>query len=104
MESAWPNGRAAYRCRHGHTSAAGPDPERLKNAYLREDRAIERLPAPHLMLTQTELPPVRRRRTRRGADVRAAPAAEDVVGFLRENGIVLVYDQAAGTLRVARPA
>jgi site-specific DNA recombinase len=24
MESAWPNGKAAYRCRHGHTSAAPP--------------------------------------------------------------------------------
>jgi hypothetical protein len=24
MESAWSNGKAAYRCRHGHTSAASP--------------------------------------------------------------------------------
>jgi site-specific DNA recombinase len=28
MESAWSNGKAAYRCRHGHTSAAPPDPAR----------------------------------------------------------------------------
>jgi site-specific DNA recombinase len=26
MESAWSNGKAAYRCRHGHTSAADPNP------------------------------------------------------------------------------
>jgi site-specific DNA recombinase len=26
LESAWSYGRPAYRCRHGHTSAAGPDP------------------------------------------------------------------------------
>ena len=39
MEPAWPNGKAAYRCRHGHTSAAAPDPGRPKNAYVREDRA-----------------------------------------------------------------
>ena len=26
MDSAWSSGRAAYRCRHGHTSAAGPIP------------------------------------------------------------------------------
>jgi hypothetical protein len=32
MESAWSNGKAAYRCRHGHTSAAPPDPARPKNA------------------------------------------------------------------------
>ncbi len=28
MESAWSNGKAAYRCRHGHTSAAPPRPAR----------------------------------------------------------------------------
>jgi hypothetical protein len=28
MESAWSNGKPAYRCRHGHTTAAKPDPER----------------------------------------------------------------------------
>jgi site-specific DNA recombinase len=32
MESAWSNGQPAYRCRHGHTSAAPPDPARPKNA------------------------------------------------------------------------
>jgi site-specific DNA recombinase len=32
-------GKAAYRCRHGHTGAAAPDPGRPKNAYVREDRA-----------------------------------------------------------------
>ena len=25
LESAWSNGRPAYRCRHGHTSATCPD-------------------------------------------------------------------------------
>ena len=103
MESAWSNGRAAYRCRHGHTSAAGPDPGRPKNAYLREDRALERLPALHLIVTQTELPPVRRQRTRRGVNVRPVPGPEDTIRFLRENGIVLVYDQSDGALRVAGP-
>jgi hypothetical protein len=40
MEPAWSNGKAAYRCRHGHTSAAAPDPGRPKNAYVREDRTL----------------------------------------------------------------
>jgi site-specific DNA recombinase len=34
MESSWSNGKAAYRCRHGHTSAAVPDPGHPKNAYI----------------------------------------------------------------------
>ena len=51
MESAWSNGKPAYRCRHGHTSAAPPDPGRPKNAYVREDRILPHLPALHLLLT-----------------------------------------------------
>ena len=48
MESAWSNGKSAYRCRHGHTTAVPPDPGRPGNAYDREDRILPRLPAPHL--------------------------------------------------------
>jgi hypothetical protein len=51
MESSWSNGKAAYRCRHGRTSAAAPNPGHPKNAYIREDRAMEHLPAQHLILT-----------------------------------------------------
>ena len=99
MEPAWSNGKAAYRCRHGHTSAAVPDPGRPKNAYVREDRALERLPALHLLLSQAELAPARRRRTRRGGDVRSALSPQDAIRFLRESQITLVYDQATGTLQ-----
>ena len=99
MEPAWSNGKAAYRCRHGHTSAATPDPGRPKNAYLREDRTLRHLPALHLLLTRPGLPPVRRRRTRRGVEVRAALSPQDAIRFFRENEIALAYDQATGTLR-----
>ena len=102
MDSAWSSGRAAYRCRHGHTSAAGPDPGRPRNAYLREDRALARLPALHLMLNQAELPRLHRRRTRSGVDVRPAVSPQDAARFLRENETVLVYDQTAGTLNVGK--
>jgi site-specific DNA recombinase len=47
MESASSNGKAARRCRHGHTSAAPPDPSRPRNAYIREDRILPHLPAPY---------------------------------------------------------
>ena len=65
MESAWSNGKAAYRCRHGRTSAMAPDPARPRNTYIREDKLLPHLPALHLRLTT---PAVRaRRRTRAGA-------------------------------------
>ena len=51
MESAWSNGKPAYRCRHGHTTASAPDPARPRNAYVREDRVLPHLPALHLLLT-----------------------------------------------------
>jgi site-specific DNA recombinase len=99
MESAWSNGRAAYRCRHGHTSAAPPDRGRPKNAYIREDRIMQHLPALYLLLTGTEPADGRRRRTRRGADARPRAAAENVIGYLRDRGITLTYDPGAGTLQ-----
>jgi site-specific DNA recombinase len=45
LESAWSNGKPAYRCRHGYTSAAAPDPGRPKNLYVREDQILPRLAA-----------------------------------------------------------
>ncbi len=99
MESAWSNGKPAYRCRHGHTSAAPPDPVRPKNAYIREDRILPHLPALHLVLTGMQAPVGRRRRTRRGADARPQAGPEDVIGYLRDRGITLTYDPAAGTLQ-----
>jgi site-specific DNA recombinase len=98
MESAWSNGKAAYRCRHGHTSAAVPDPARPKNAYIREDCILPHLPALHLVLTATEPAGGRRRRTRRGADARPGSGVEQV-GYLRDRGITRTYDPAAGTLQ-----
>ena len=83
MESAWSNGKAAYRCRHGRTSAMAPDPARPKNAYVREDKLLPHLPALHLLLTS---PSVRaRRRTRAGADVRSTVSPGEVIRYLREH-------------------
>ena len=50
LESAWSYGRAAYRCRHGYTSATVPDPARPKNAYVREDQILPRLAALAILL------------------------------------------------------
>jgi hypothetical protein len=43
LESAWSNGKPAYRCRHGHTSATRPESGRAKNTYVREEQIL-----PHL--------------------------------------------------------
>jgi site-specific DNA recombinase len=69
MESAWANGKPAYRCRHGQTTAGSRSPGRLKNAYIREDRILPHLPALHLHLSEPA-GAQRRRRTRRGIDAR----------------------------------
>ena len=76
---------------------AGADPGRLKNAYIREDRILPHLPALHLLLTEPA-GGQRRRRTRRGVDVRYQASPEDVIGYLREHQITLTYDPASGAL------
>jgi len=97
MESAWSNGKPAYRCRHGRTSAMAPDPARPKNTYVREGRLLAHLPALHLLLTS---PATRaRRRTRAGADVKATAAPGEVIGYLREHEITLTWNPAAAALQ-----
>jgi hypothetical protein len=96
MESAWSNGKPAYRCRHGRTSVMAPDPGRAKNTYIREDKLLPHLPALHRLLTS---PAVRaRRRTRAGADVRGTVSPGEVIGYLREHEIALTWDPAAAAL------
>jgi hypothetical protein len=97
MESAWSNGKPAYRCRHGRTTASTPDPGRPKKAHVREDRILPYPPALHLLLTGPA-GGTRRRRTRRGTDIRRQ-AVEDVIGYLRQQRITLTYDPATGVLR-----
>jgi site-specific DNA recombinase len=104
MESAWSNGKPAYRCRHGHTSAAAPDPGRARNAYVREDRLLPQLSALHLLLADVEPAAGRRRRTRRRIDARPQVSAEDAVGFLRERGITLTWNQFSRTLQATTEA
>jgi hypothetical protein len=99
MESAWSNGKAAYPCRHGHTSAAPADPGRAKNAYVREDRILPQMPALYLLLAGAQSPAGRRRRTRHGADARPARSSEEAAGYLRQHQIILTWDQADGTPR-----
>ena len=99
MESAWTNGKPAYRCRHGRTSAMAPDPARPKCTYVREDKLLPHLPTLHLLLTTSALRA--RRRTRAGTDVRSAVSPGEVIGYLRKREITLTWDPAAAALQAS---
>ncbi|MEV5754381.1 recombinase family protein [Actinoallomurus sp. NPDC052308] len=85
MESCWANSRAAYRCRHGYTSASKVDPERPKNLYIREDRILVHLPALYILLAKPD-------------PVNTPPTAEDIIGHLRAEEITLTYDPETRSL------
>jgi site-specific DNA recombinase len=90
LESAWSNGKPAYRCRHGYTSAIRPDPARATNTYVREDQILPHLAAIAILIH-------RPRQT--GAGTRRSPArvttptrAADLIDSLRTAGVILTYD------------
>jgi hypothetical protein len=51
LESAWSNGKPAYRCRHGYASAVRPEPGRPANTYVREDQILPHLAAVAILLS-----------------------------------------------------
>ena len=102
LESAWSNGKAAYRCRHGHTSAASPDPARPKNTYVRAGQILPHLAAIGILLADriSELGC-----GDRGPGQVTGPAdAADLIDRLRINGIVLTYDPQDRTLHAGNDA
>jgi site-specific DNA recombinase len=97
LESAWSYGRAAYRCRHGYTSATVPDPARPRNTYVREDQILPHLAALAILLAGRATAPGCRDRSPARA---TAPAdAAGLIDQLRADGVVLTYDPDNGTLR-----
>jgi site-specific DNA recombinase len=94
LESAWSNGKPAYRRRHGHTSATTPGPDRAKNTYVREDQILPHLAALAILLADegTVDDP--------GAVHVTAPAdAANLIDQLRGCGAVLTYDPDTRTIR-----
>lgn len=92
MESCWSNNRAAYRCRHGHTSASKADPDRPKNLYIREDRILPHLRALWVLLAGADLEP--------GT---VPPATTELINHLRAQKITLTYDPQASALQADIP-
>jgi hypothetical protein len=94
LESAWSNGRPAYRCRHGYCSATVPDPARPKNIYLREDQILPHLAALSILLAGGGTPDPARR-----AGITAPAQTAALIDQLRATGTVLTYDPRDRTLR-----
>jgi site-specific DNA recombinase len=97
LESAWSYGRAAYRCRHGYTSATVPDPARPKNAYVREDQILPHLAALAILLAGPAGTPARGSCSRAKLTGPAGTAA--LIDQLRADGTVLTYDPDGRILR-----
>ena len=94
LESAWSNGKPAYRCRHGHASAATPEPGRPGNAYVREDQILPHLAAVAILLASGGQP------GGNGTVQVTAPAeTADLIDRLRDSGAVLTYDPEIRTIR-----
>ena len=89
MDSHWANGRAGYRCRHGHSSARARPADAARNIYVREDVLLVWL-ATHFAGD----------RHRPGGDVESS-TAEEAVARLRAQSTVIVCGRADWTLAPA---
>ena len=96
LESSWSNGRPAYRCRHGYTSATQPDPTRAKNTYVREDQILSHLAALAIVLDGQEHT---RTHDHQPGQVTGPARAAELIDYLRSSGHVLIYDPQHRTLR-----
>ena len=97
LESAWSNGKPAYRCRHGYTSAAGPGPGRPKNLYVREDQILPQLAA--LAILQAGDDHARDSAPQGSARITAPAQAADLIDHLRSASVSIICDPATRTLR-----
>jgi site-specific DNA recombinase len=98
LESAWSNGKRAYRRRHGHTSAASPDPGRPKTADVREDQVLPHLAAIAILLAGQAGKPGRGNRNLLLQVTGPADTAA-LIDRLRADRVVLTYDPGDRTLR-----
>jgi site-specific DNA recombinase len=95
LESAWSNGKPAYRCRHGHTTAARPEPGRPKNTYVREDQILPHLAAVAILLGRDHA------LSSDAAQITSPDQAAALIGQLRTAGITLTYDPDTRALRTS---
>jgi site-specific DNA recombinase len=100
LESAWSNGKPAYRCRHGHNSSSQPDPGRPKNSYVREEQILPRLAALAILLDdQQHQRQPGRALPAAGPRLASPEQAAALIDRLRQQGLTLTYDSRDRTLR-----
>jgi site-specific DNA recombinase len=97
LESAWSNGKPAYRCRHGYASATGSSPDRPANLYVREDQILPRLAALAILQAGSSSRP--RGMKQATAKVTAPAQAAELIDHLRAAAVTLIYDPATRALR-----
>jgi site-specific DNA recombinase len=88
------NGKPAYRCCHGHSSAARPEPGRPKNAHVREDQIL-----PHLAALAILHGDQNQGRPDGTMQVAAPGEVAGLIDQLRTAGITLTYDSDTRTIR-----
>ena len=93
LESAWSNGKPAYRCRHGHTTATRPDSAQPGNTYVREEQILPHLATVAVLLGGGQTA------DNGSAQVIVPAEAADLINQLRASGTVLTYDPDTHTLR-----
>jgi hypothetical protein len=98
LESAWSNGKPAYRCRHGYTSATSRS-GRPGNTYVREDQILPHLAAIGILLSGFTGNSGSRNRS--PAQVTGPADTAALIDQLRAGGIVLTYHPDDKTLRAA---
>jgi len=96
LESSWSNGRPAYRCRHGYSSAIRPDAARAKNTYIREDQITPHLAALEILGASHEHVPGH---PGQASQVTGPVQAAALIDHLRSSGRTLTYDPQRRTLR-----
>jgi len=98
LESAWSNGKPAYRCRHGRTTAIRPEPGRPGNTYVREDQILPHLAAISILLADSAR--TLDRGSRGVARLTGPDDTATLIDQLRAEGVVLTYDSGDRTLRL----
>jgi site-specific DNA recombinase len=96
LESSWSNGRPAYRCRHGYTSAAKSGPTRPKNTYVREDQILPHLAALAILLDGQKYG---RGGPDQASQVTGPARTAELIEYLRSSGHALIYDPQHRTLQ-----
>jgi hypothetical protein len=95
LESAWSNGKPAYRCRHGHTTATRPEPSRVKNTYIREEQILPHMAAVAILLGRDQV------LSGHAAQITSPDEAAALSSQLRTAGITMTYDPDTRTLHTS---